>query len=148
MRLVVVRHGETEWSRSGQHTGRTDIPLTDEGRRQAELIRTALAGFDFALVLVSPLERARQTADLMGLGNAELRDDLAEWDYGTYEGLTSAQIHELRPGWSLWVDGCPGGEDAAAVGARADRVLAEVRAVDGDVALVAHGHLLRVLAAR
>lgn len=146
--MVLIRHGETDWSRSGQHTGRTDIPLTDEGRRQAERIRTALAGFDFVLVLVSPLQRARETAALIGLGDAKLSSDLAEWDYGAYEGLTSAQIHEQRPGWSLWVDGCPGGEDAAAVGERADRVLDEVRTADGDVALVAHGHLLRVLTAR
>jgi broad specificity phosphatase PhoE len=146
--VLLVRHGETTWSRNGQHTGRTDIPLTEAGRREAERLPAAIAGFDFALVLVSPLRRARETARIMGLGDARVCDDLAEWDYGDYEGRTTAEIRGERPRWSLWTDGCPGGEDAAAVGARADRVLLEVGAASGDVALVAHGHLLRVLTAR
>jgi len=148
--LWLVRHAETEWSRDLRHTGRTDIPLTDRGRAAAAALKPRLADHEFARVLVSPLVRARETAELAGLGaDAQLRDDLMEWDYGDYEGITSAEIRERRPGWSLWRDGCPGGEDADAVGARADRVIAEVLAVaDGDVACVAHGHLLRVLAAR
>jgi broad specificity phosphatase PhoE len=146
--VVLLRHGETEWSLSGQHTGRTDIPLTDNGRLQAALAARRLAGAHFALALTSPLQRARETARLVGLGDAVVCDDLMEWDYGEYDGLTSVEIRARRPGWVMWDDGCPGGEDAAAVGARADRVLAMIRAVDGDAVLVAHGHVLRVLAAR
>jgi broad specificity phosphatase PhoE len=147
--IVLARHGETEWSRDGRHTGRTDIPLTDNGRRQAELLRGALAEWSFAEVLSSPLGRARETCRLAGLDDrAELTDDLLEWDYGDYEGITTAQIRERRPDWYLWRDGCPNGEDAASIGARVDRVIAAVEGVDGAVALFAHGHVLRVLAAR
>jgi broad specificity phosphatase PhoE len=149
MEIVLARHGETEWSRDRRHTGRTDIPLTDDGRRQATVPRDALAGRRFARVVSSPLSRALDTARLAGMGDrAELNGDLVEWDYGEYEGITTAEIRERRPGWYLWRDGCPGGEDAAAVGRRADRVIAAVEGTDGDVALFAHGHVLRVLAAR
>ncbi len=147
--VVLVRHGETEWSLSGQHTGSTDIPLTEAGRAQALALAERLAGRSFALVLSSPLSRAVETCRLAGLGQAaQLRDELREWDYGEYEGLTSKRIREDRPDWYLFDDGCPGGETAEQVGARADRVLAEVRAADGDVALFGHGHCLRVVAAR
>jgi probable phosphoglycerate mutase len=147
--VVLVRHGETEWSRSGQHTGRTDLPLTEEGRRMATMVGAALRKRTFVLVLVSPLRRARETCALAGFGDqAQVRDDLHEWDYGDYEGLTTPQIREQRPAWSLWTDGCPHGETAAQVGARVDRIIAEVRAADGSVALFAHGHVLRVLTAR
>jgi broad specificity phosphatase PhoE len=147
--IVLVRHGETEWSRDGRHTGRTDIALTDVGCRQAEALRPALAGRDLALVLTSPLERARETCRLAGFGDrAEVRDELREWDYGEYEGITTPQIRERRPDWVLWRDGCPGGEIAAEVGARVDPLVAELRELDGDAALFAHGHVLRVLAAR
>jgi broad specificity phosphatase PhoE len=146
---LLVRHAETEWSRDGRHTGRTDIPLTDEGRERARRLAGRLAGREFAIVLTSPLSRARETCELAGLGaHARLRDDLMEWDYGDYEGITTPQIREQRPDWNLWRDGCPGGETAADVGARADRVIAEVRRLDGDAALFAHGHVLRVLGAR
>jgi probable phosphoglycerate mutase len=149
LEIVLARHGETEWSRDGRHTGRTDIPLTDRGRRQAELLRGALAEWSFARVLSSPLERARETCRLAGLGDlAEITDDLLEWNYGDYEGITTAQIREQRPDWYLWRDGCPNGEDAASVGTRVDRVIAAVEGIDGAVALFAHGHVLRVLAAR
>jgi broad specificity phosphatase PhoE len=147
--VVLVRHGETQWSQQGRHTGRTDLPLTEEGRRQARALTAALAGWPAALVLTSPLQRAAETCRLAGYGTrAQPRPDLMEWDYGEYEGLTSAQIEAGRPGWSLWRDGCPGGETAAAVGRRVDRVIAELRAVPGDVLIFAHGHVLRVLAAR
>ena len=149
MEAVLVRHGETEWSRDGRHTGRTDIPLTDGGRRQAERLDDALRDWSMTRVLSSPLGRALDTCRLAGFGDrAELLDALLEWDYGEYEGLTTAQIRELRPGWMLWRDGCPGGESAADVGARLDPIVAELKASDGDVALFAHGHVLRVLAAR
>jgi probable phosphoglycerate mutase len=144
----LVRHAETEWSRSGKHTGRTDLPLTDKGREVARSLRARLEGRAFALVLCSPLSRARETAQLAGLECSGLRDDLMEWDYGDYEGLTTPEIREQRPGWYLWTDGVPGGETADDVAARCDRVIAEARAVEGDVALVAHGHILRALAAR
>jgi broad specificity phosphatase PhoE len=147
MRIVLARHGETEWSASGQHTSTTDIPLTDRGREAARRLRERLAGQDFALVLASPRARARETAQLAGF-DPEIDADLAEVDYGSYEGLTTPQIREERPGWSLWTDGSPGGETLAQVGARADRVIARALAADGDVALFAHGHILRVLAAR
>jgi len=148
-RVVLIRHGETEWSLSGQHTGRTDIPLTPNGERMAAQVGRALADRHFALILTSPLQRAKQTCQIAGFGDlAEVRDDLMEWDYGAYEGLTTPQIWAQRPGWSLWRDGCPDGEDAAQMGARADRTIAEARAADGDVALFAHGHILRVLTAR
>jgi broad specificity phosphatase PhoE len=149
MEIVLARHGETEWSRDLRHTGRTNIPLTDKGRRQAELLRDSLAGRSFDRVLSSPLDRALETCRLAGLGeHAELSDDLVEWDYGEYEGITTAQIREGRPDWYLWRDGCPGGETAADVGRRVDRVIAELDGLDGDVAVFAHGHVLRVLAAR
>jgi probable phosphoglycerate mutase len=147
--VVLVRHGETEWTRSGQHTGRQDIPLTEQGRQEAERLRPGLAAWSFARVLVSPLSRARDTCNLAGLGEgSEVRPDLMEWDYGAYEGRRRTEILHERPDWSLWRDGCPQGETAEQVGVRADRILSEVRAVNGDVALFAHGHLLRVLAAR
>ncbi len=153
--LLLARHGETEWSRSGRHTGRTDLPLTPHGEEQARSLAPLLAGRAFALVLTSPLERARRTAELAGLTGAEPNPDLREWDYGAYEGVTTATIRAGRPDWDLWTDGVPPGpelpgESPAQVGARADRVLARVaRALEeGDVLLVAHGHLLRVLTAR
>jgi broad specificity phosphatase PhoE len=147
--VFAIRHGETAWSLSGQHTGTTDIPLTDNGRRLAERIRPALARESFALVLVSPLQRARQTCELAGLGDRAVIDaDLAEWNYGDYEGLTPRQIHAAAPGWLIFRDGCPRGEAPEAVGARVDRVIARARTADGDVALFAHGHILRVLVAR
>jgi broad specificity phosphatase PhoE len=147
--LWLARHGETEWSRSGRHTGRTDIPLTARGERQAAALGARLRGVSFALVLASPLERARRTAELAGFGDALAFDpDLMEVDYGEYEGRTTAEIHRARPDWDLWRDGCPGGETIAEAAARADRVLARVRAVDGPVLLVGHGHLTRALAAR
>ncbi|MGZ6673349.1 MAG: histidine phosphatase family protein [Solirubrobacteraceae bacterium] len=144
----LLRHAETEWSRAGKHTGRTDIALTDEGRDAARRLGERVAALDFALVLCSPLSRARETAQLAGLECSGLRDDLLEWDYGEYEGLTTPEIREHRPGWFLWHDGVPGGEMPHDVAARCDRVIAEVRAVEGKVALVAHGHILRALAAR
>jgi probable phosphoglycerate mutase len=147
--IVLVRHGETEWSRAGRHTGRTDIPLTAQGREQAKALGAALRERRFALVLTSPLARAAETCRLAGFGDVVLeRDDLQEWDYGAYDGRTTAEIREERPGWTLWRDGVPGGETPAEVGARADRVIAELRSADGDVAVFAHAHLLRVLAAR
>jgi probable phosphoglycerate mutase len=149
VKLFVVRHGETAWSLSGQHTGVTDIPLTDHGCHLAELMRPMLAKETFCLVLVSPLQRARQTCALSGLGDQAVIDtDLLEWNYGEYEGLTPKQIHEMRPGWMIFRDGCPGGETAEQVGARVDRVIARARTGKGDVALFGHGHFLRVLAAR
>jgi broad specificity phosphatase PhoE len=147
--VVLVRHGETEWSKDGRHTGNTDLPLTEEGAEKAKLLAQALAGRRFALVLTSPLQRARETARLAGLGNAaEVTPDLREWDYGEYEGRKTVDIRADRPGWSLWSDGVPGGESAADVGRRADRVLARLAGTDGDVAVFAHGHILRVLTAR
>jgi broad specificity phosphatase PhoE len=147
--VVLVRHGETEWSRAGKHTGKTDIPLTERGERAAEAAGRALRDRRLALVLTSPLARAAETCRLAGFGDvAETRDELVEWDYGAYEGRRTVEIREDRPGWTLWRDGVPGGETAAEVGERADRVIAELRAVEGDAAVFAHGHLLRVLAAR
>jgi probable phosphoglycerate mutase len=144
---LLVRHAETEWTLSGRHTGRTDIPLTERGRQAARAIARRLPG-DFELVLVSPARRARETCELCGLGAAaQVRDYLQEWDYGDYEGLTSAEIVRERPGWSLWRDGCPGGETAEGVGERADRAIAELRTV-GRAAVFSHGHFLRVLGAR
>lgn len=148
-RVFLVRHGETEWSVTGQHTGRTDIPLTEEGRRQAKRLGARLARERFALVLVSPLSRAQETARLAGFGDvAEVEPDLVEWDYGDYDSLTAADIRRERPGWTPWWGGFPGGETLEDLAVRADRVLARVRAVDGDVALFAHGHILRIIAAR
>jgi broad specificity phosphatase PhoE len=147
--IVLVRHAETEWSRDGRHTGRTDIPLTDAGRAAAASLPERLQAWRFERVLVSPSTRARETCELAGLGGAaEVREGLLEWDYGDYEGLTTREIHATRPDWYQWRDGCPGGEDAAAVGARADGVLAELRGMTGTVAIFSHGHTLRVLGAR
>jgi broad specificity phosphatase PhoE len=147
--IVLVRHGATEWSASGQHTSRTDVPLTEEGRAGAAKLHARLAGFDFALVLSSPLSRARETAALAGFGDrAVVDDDLREFDYGEYEGRTTAEIREQRPGWDVWRDDSPGGETPDAVGVRADRVIERALAAGGDVAMFAHGHLLRVLGAR
>jgi probable phosphoglycerate mutase len=147
--ILLVRHGETEWSRTGKHTGRTDVPLTERGRQDAKAVGAALKDRRFALVLTSPLARAAETCRLAGLGEAAVRrDELAEWDYGAYEGRKTVDIRKERPDWSLWRDGVPDGEIVAQVGARTDRVIAELRSVEGDAAVFAHGHLLRVLAAR
>jgi broad specificity phosphatase PhoE len=148
-RLTVVRHGETEWSRDGKHTGRTDIPLTDSGRAVAGKLAQALGGQTFALVLTSPLARARDTAALAGFPEAIVDQDLHEWDYGDYEGRTTEEIREtLQHAWFLWDDGVSKGESLVDVAGRADRVIGRVRAVDGDVLAFAHGHFLRVLASR
>jgi broad specificity phosphatase PhoE len=145
----LVRHAETAWSRDRKHTGRTDVPLTDEGRRAAERLRDVLASRTFALVLSSPLSRAWETAQLAGIGeHAQPRDELLEWDYGDYEGRTTKEIRAARPDWYLWRDGCPGGEQAADVGRRVDRVIADLVGLEQDAALFAHGHVLRVLTAR
>jgi probable phosphoglycerate mutase len=147
--IVLVRHGETEWSRDGRHTGRTDVPLTEPGRREAEALGGALGAWRFGLVLASPLIRASETCRLAGLGEVAIpSDDLLEWDYGAYEGRRTKEIREERPDWTLWRDGVPSGETAADVGARADRVVARLREAGGDAAVFAHGHVLRVLAAR
>ncbi len=143
----LVRHGTTDWSRSGRHTGRTDVRLTPEGERAAAALRPVLADRRFALVLSSPLRRARDTAELAGCF-PELDDDLQEWDYGQYEGRTTNEIRAERPGWLIWQDGVLGGETADDVAARADRVITRVRAAGGDCLLFAHGHLLRILGAR
>jgi probable phosphoglycerate mutase len=147
--IVLVRHGETEWTLTGRHTGRTDVPLTDRGREQAHRLGAALSDRRFALVLSSPLARALETCRLAGLGEqAEVSDDLREWDYGDYEGRRTVDIRETRPRWTLWADGVPGGETAADVAERVDRVLERARGAGGTVALFAHAHVLRVLAAR
>ena len=147
--IVVVRHGETEWSATGRHTSRTDLPLTERGRDRARRLSLELATRSFALVLCSPLRRARETCELAGFGAAaELCQDLHEWDYGEYEGLTTPQVREANPDWDLWRDGCPGGEQPAQVGVRADRVLECLRQAGGDVLVFAHGHILRVITAR
>jgi broad specificity phosphatase PhoE len=147
--VVLVRHGETEWSRSGRHTGRSDVPLDPEGEAQARWLRHRLHEWRFALVLVSPLRRARETCELAGLGGQASPDpDTREWDYGAYEGRTSEEIRAERPGWTIWRDGVVGGETIDDVAHRADSVVARVRAAHGDAALFAHGHFLRVLAAR
>ncbi|MGH2864380.1 MAG: histidine phosphatase family protein [Solirubrobacteraceae bacterium] len=147
--MTLVRHAETEWSLAKRHTGRSDIPLSEHGRDAARALSERLRERRFALVLASPLLRARETCELSGLGaRAQVRDDLMEWDYGEYEGLTTPEIRVRRPGWVLWRDGCPGGERAEQVGARADRVITELRASDGEVAVFSHGHMLRVIGAR
>ncbi|WP_188193046.1 histidine phosphatase family protein [Nonomuraea sp. SYSU D8015] len=152
--MLLLRHGQTEWSKAGKHTGRTDLPLTEHGEEEARALAPLVKERTFDLVLVSPAQRARRTAELAGLADYEVDADLWEWDYGGYEGITTPTIRETRPGWYLWRDGViPGdaehpGESAAQVGARADRVIARARAAGGRVALVAHGHFLRVLAAR
>jgi broad specificity phosphatase PhoE len=146
---LLVRHAETQWSLDGRHTGRSDIPLTDAGRAAAETLASRLTDLDFASVLTSPLTRARETCELCGLGEqAQVREDLLEWNYGEYEGLTSVEIRAERPDWKLWRDGCPGGESPAQVGERANRVIAELSRTAGAVAVFSHGHMLRVLGAR
>jgi broad specificity phosphatase PhoE len=147
--IWLIRHGETAWSLSGAHTGLTDIPLTPHGERQALAIRDRIQGREFSLVLTSPLQRASETCRLAGLDSvAEIDPDLLEWNYGAYEGLSTPEIREKTPHWFLWRDGVPGGETVEDVGVRADRVIARSEAAHGDVALFAHGHLLRILAAR
>ena len=149
MQVVLVRHGQTEWSASGRHTSRADLPLTDQGRHRAEALASELRGIEWSLVLCSPLRRARETCELAGLGNEmAIDEDLHEWDYGEYEGMTTAEIREQRPDWRLWRDGCPGGETPEQVSARADHVLTLLRKQDNDCALFAHGHILRAIAAR
>ena len=147
--VYLARHGETAWTRTGQHTGRTDIPLTARGERNARSLAQRLMGVVFARVLTSPLSRALRTCELAGFGGqAEIDADLQEWDYGQYEGRRTADIHRERPSWDLFRDGCPGGESVAEVGARADQVIARLREVEGNVLVFSHGHFLRVLAAR
>jgi len=147
--VYLVRHGETAWSLSGQHTGRTDIPLTERGERDAQELSTRLQGLSFAKVFSSPLQRARRTSDLAGFGeSAEIDPDLMEWDYGAYEGRRTLDIRAECPGWRLFEDGCPGGETLAEVSARAERVIARIRALESNVLVFAHGHLLRILIAR
>ncbi len=147
--IYLARHGETEWTISHQHTGRTDIPLTERGERNARALGERLRGLSFSKVFTSSLTRATYTAKLAGFqSSAEPDDDLMEWDYGRYDGKTSAQIREDDPNWNLFRDGCPGGESVEAVSARADRVIARLRAIDGSVLLFGHGHFFRVLTAR
>jgi broad specificity phosphatase PhoE len=147
--VYLARHGETEWSISGQHTGRTDIPLTGRGERDALGLGQRLSGATFAKVLTSPLVRASRTCELAGFGaRAEMDPDLQEWDYGQYEGRRTIDIRKERPGWYLFSDGCPGGESVEAVGARADRVVSRLRSIEGNILVFSHGHILRVLAAR
>jgi broad specificity phosphatase PhoE len=148
-RAWLIRHGETEWSKSGKHTGRTDVPLTELGREQARGIRERLEGLDFSLVLSSPMSRALDTARLAGFGDqVVLDDDLREWDYGAYEGVTTPDIRKTVPGWTVWTHPTPEGETADQVTTRVDRVIERVRSEDGEVLVFGHGHLLRVLAAR
>jgi probable phosphoglycerate mutase len=147
-RLVAVRHGATAWSQTLRHTGSSDLPLEPEGRAQALAVGRRLGHHGYARVLVSPLARARETSALAGFGDAVVCDDLREWNYGAYEGRTTAEIRDERPGWSLWRDGVPEGETLAQVAVRADRVVALVRALPGDVLVFAHAHILRVVAAR
>jgi probable phosphoglycerate mutase len=146
--LWLVRHGATDWAESGRHTGRTDIPLNDTGREQAVALGDRLRGRSFRLVLTSPLARASDTARLAGFEHARVDDDLQEWDYGDVEGMRTDEIRERHPGWTIWRGPWTGGEAIADVAARADRVLARARRIDGDVLIFSHGHLLRVLAAR
>lgn len=148
-KVYLLRHGETEWSLNGRHTGVTDIPLTENGRQVARLLQPILAKETFALVLTSPLQRARDTCEIAGLGKVSaVESELIEWNYGEYEGLTTNQIRMTRLGWSIFQNGAPGGETPEQIGARADRVLAKIRATDGNVALFGHGHFSRALAAR
>lgn len=147
--IWLIRHAETEWSKAGKHTGRTDIPLTDDGRAHAATLPERLGGQTFDAVFVSPLSRARETARLAGLGDqAQLRDELLEYDYGDYEGITTDEIREQVPDWTVWTHPCPGGETVEGVATRLDRVVARCRETDGDVLLVGHGHALRALGAR
>lgn len=148
-KVYLVRHGETAWTLSGQHTGRTDIPLTERGEHAARELGARLRGLIFTKVLTSPLQRARRTGELAGFGaSAEIDPDLMEWDYGDYEGRRTSDIRAERPGWRLFEDGCPGGETLADLGTRADRVIDRIRALESDVLVFAHGHLLRILMAR
>ena len=144
----LVRHGETEWSRSGRHTSTTDLPLLPDGERVAKGLHERLAGPEFALVLTSPRQRARRTAELAGYADAEVDDDLVEWTYGDYEGVTTEEIRRTVPGWTVWSAPCPGGESAADVSARLDRVVARVREAAGPALIFGHGHALRALTAR
>ncbi len=146
--LVLVRHGQTEWSAAGKHTGRSDVPLTDLGRRQAEALGAMLRGADFDRVLSSPLTRAWETMERTGFGGGTASDDLMEWDYGIYEGRRTVDIRDEIPNWSVWRSPIVGGESVDEVGQRVDRVIGDVLEADGPVALFAHGHVLRVLAAR
>lgn len=146
--LYLFRHGETEWSISGQHTGRTNIPLTENGRAQARLLERATSHLEFSLVLVSPLGRAQETAALAGMKQQiKTCDDLSEFNYGEYEGLTTAQIREKVPGWTVWSHDCPGGETMNQAAQRCQRVIEEANSAKGNVALFAHGHILRILTA-
>ncbi len=148
-KVYLVRHGETAWSATGRHTGTTDIPLTEKGEANAVKLRSRMAAIHPVKVLCSPLQRARRTCVLAGFGDlAEIDADLIEWDYGDYEGRTTVEIRRERPGWSLFRDGCPHGETVEQVGMRADRIIARLRALDGEAALFGHGHMLRILAAR
>jgi broad specificity phosphatase PhoE len=147
--VCLIRHGETEWSLNGRHTGTTDIPLTENGRNVARQWKPVASQQTFALVMTSPLQRARETCELTGLGQqAEVDNDLREWNYGEYEGLSIKQIQAQRPSWMIFTDGCPKGESPDEIQARIDRVIKRVRAVEGDVALFAHGHFLRCFGAR
>jgi len=147
--VYVARHGETAWTLTGQHTGLTDLPLTEAGERNARSLGERLKGLECAQVFTSPLRRARRTCELAGFGTAaEVDADLVEWNYGEYEGLRSAEIRAKRPGWQLFQDGCPGGESPEDVAVRADRVVSRVRSIAGDVLLFSSGHFIRVLAAR
>ena len=147
--VYLARHGETAWSLSGQHTGLTDLPLTDRGERNAGRLRERLKGLSFAEVFISPLQRARRTCELAGFGDrAEVFGDLVEWNYGEYEGRRTEEIRAKRPDWQLFRDGCPGGESPDQIGARADRVVKRIREVQGNVLIFSSGHILRVLTAR
>ncbi len=147
--IYLARHGETVWSRDGRHTGRTDLPLTQQGERNVERLRERLAGLVFAKILTSPLQRAKRTCELVGFGAvAEVDADLVEWNYGDYEGIRTAEIREKRPDWALFRDGCPNGESPADVATRADRVVARIRAIKGNVLIFSSGHFLRVFATR
>lgn len=148
MSVWLVRHGATEWSESGRHTGRTDVPLIPAGEESARDLASVVAGHTFQLVLTSPLQRARRTAMLAGFDHAEEDADLVEWGYGDYEGVTTAAIRESVPGWTVWTHPCPGGESAQDVARRLDRVIDRLRSVDGDSLVFGHGHALRALAAR
>lgn len=148
-RIYLIRHGETEWSLSGQHTSRTDIPLTVRGENGARELGRRLRGIQFARVFSSPRQRARRTCELAGLGSAaEIEPDLAEWDYGDYEGRRSAEILQARPDWNLFRDGCPNGESPAQISKRADQLIARLRVLGGNIALFSHGHFVRLLATR
>jgi broad specificity phosphatase PhoE len=147
--VYLVRHGETAWSRTGRHTGRTDVPLTEEGEQHARQVGKRLQGVSFVTILSSPLIRARRTCELAGLGGEMTTDaDLQEWDYGEYEGRTTADIQKMRPGWNIFSDGCPGGETLKQIELRADSIVLRLRRTDGNLAIFSHGHFLRVLAVR